>query len=536
MTCLREVLGSTLATGRVPPPKDASFSEKTAARFLAKSSTRSSMARSSSGLASSITPTTPLIARSPPSTAPTASPSPPISNRPFRLSLGSGLLAARLGDASIDQSASFTGLDLPTPATLAYNQNEFKASSAAGNAIDLTYSYADSLNNNEDASHVFSIVDDLNSSPHPNLRFRSSHPHRLRSHQRNLRHRTARDIASDCDAWANLLSQAGRPPNYNGYNEMTIGSVDANGDDQISGFSYDAYGNTQDDGPSPTPTTAEARWRLPTASLMLTTAMAAHLQVTTSSLVQHRPRHPSRTESTATLATRGTFSSAAEHRIAILPAEQQSPSLLCRGHSRGLPCSVTTDAGAVCYKPTQSLQTTCTACTTPARKITRIRRQRARHRTSNNDFGAPLLLSALQPLAPLPPTGPTFPFPSPTPTSPPFREPSNLLPSSPTTESSPTSTATASTQIFRTRESHHSGALSRSHQRCLRVRQLRTDARGIHRPGGRERRRGRPAPGATAAKLRYASGKLPWARYISYRSEFAEFHLVTDRRPRRDER
>ncbi|MGB6597240.1 MAG: hypothetical protein WA621_00770 [Candidatus Acidiferrum sp.] len=50
------------------------------------------------------------------------------------------------------------------------------------------------------------------------------------------------------DAWANLLSQAGWSPNYNGRSEATMGAVTANGNNQLPGFTYDASGNTQNDG------------------------------------------------------------------------------------------------------------------------------------------------------------------------------------------------------------------------------------------------------------------------------------------------
>ncbi len=117
--------GSTLARGSIPIPKDASFFSKTAARFLAKSFTRSSMARSSSGLASSITPTTPLIAQSPPSTAPTASPTPPIFKPP--LPAVSRVQSATRRKARSTRFPSANPPPLPastsrTPTTLAYNR------------------------------------------------------------------------------------------------------------------------------------------------------------------------------------------------------------------------------------------------------------------------------------------------------------------------------------------------------------------------------------------------------------------------------
>jgi RHS repeat-associated protein len=50
------------------------------------------------------------------------------------------------------------------------------------------------------------------------------------------------------DAWGNLLAQAGWSPNYNSCSEATMGAVTANGKNQISGFTYDAFGNTLNDG------------------------------------------------------------------------------------------------------------------------------------------------------------------------------------------------------------------------------------------------------------------------------------------------
>ncbi|HKO04608.1 MAG TPA: hypothetical protein VJW51_07650, partial [Candidatus Acidoferrales bacterium] len=50
------------------------------------------------------------------------------------------------------------------------------------------------------------------------------------------------------DAWGNLLSQSGWTPNYSTCTESVMGSVAADGNNHISGFSYDASGNTQSDG------------------------------------------------------------------------------------------------------------------------------------------------------------------------------------------------------------------------------------------------------------------------------------------------
>ena len=64
---------------------------------------------------------------------------------------------------SIGQATGFTGLNL----THTYNNRlqplEFKASSSGGNAMDITYSFADPGNNNKNAGHLFSITNSLDS-------------------------------------------------------------------------------------------------------------------------------------------------------------------------------------------------------------------------------------------------------------------------------------------------------------------------------------------------------------------------------------
>ena len=148
---------------------------------------------------------------------------------------------------SIGQSSSFAGLNLTHTYNSRLQPNEFKASSSAGSAIDISYSYADPLNGNHNAGHVFSIINNLNSSR--TQAFTHDSLNRITSAG------TTATSGAYCwgylysyDAWANLLSQAGWSPNYNGCSEATMGSVAADGNNHISGFAYDASGNTQNDG------------------------------------------------------------------------------------------------------------------------------------------------------------------------------------------------------------------------------------------------------------------------------------------------
>ncbi len=103
------------------------------------------------------------------------------------------------------------------------------------------------MNNNKNAGHVFSIINNLNSSR--TQTFTYDQVTRITSAGTTAASGTyCWGYQYNYDAWANLLSQAGWSPNYNGCSEMTMGSVNANGNNQISGFSYDASGNTQNDG------------------------------------------------------------------------------------------------------------------------------------------------------------------------------------------------------------------------------------------------------------------------------------------------
>ncbi len=148
---------------------------------------------------------------------------------------------------SVGQSSSFTGLNISHTYNVRLQPNEFKASSSAGSAIDITYSYADPLNGNHNAGHVFSITNNLNSSR--TQTFTYDQLNRITSAGTSATSGTyCWGYLYTLDAWANLLSQAGWSPNYNGCSEATMGSVTANGNNQISGFTYDASGNTQNDG------------------------------------------------------------------------------------------------------------------------------------------------------------------------------------------------------------------------------------------------------------------------------------------------
>ena len=160
---------------------------------------------------------------------------------------------------SIGQTSSFTGLNLSHSYNNRLQPLEFKASSTGGSAIDITYSFVDPVSG-KNAGHVFSIANNLNSSRSQSFTYDQVN--------RILSAGTLATTGQYCwgyqysyDAWGNLLSQAGWTPNYSACTETLMGSVTADGNNHISGFSYDASGNTQNDGTYPYTWDAESQMK-----------------------------------------------------------------------------------------------------------------------------------------------------------------------------------------------------------------------------------------------------------------------------------
>ena len=148
---------------------------------------------------------------------------------------------------SIGQSSTFTGLNLTHIYNSRLQPNEFKASSTGGNAIDISYGFADPVSGHN-AGHVYAIANNLNSSRSQNF-----------THDQVNRIKTAGtfattgtycwgyDFSSSYDAWGNLISQPGASA-YTGCSQYIPPAFSANGNNQLSGFTYDASGNTSSDG------------------------------------------------------------------------------------------------------------------------------------------------------------------------------------------------------------------------------------------------------------------------------------------------
>ena len=149
---------------------------------------------------------------------------------------------------SIGQSSDFTGLNLTHKYNIRLQPVEFQASSSGGNAMDISYSFQDPLNNNTNAGHVFQITNNLNSSR--TQKFNYDQVNRIISAGASA------TTGSYCwgyqytyDAWANLTAQAGWTPTYNACTEVTMPSVVVDNNNHMpSPVSYDSSGNTTSDG------------------------------------------------------------------------------------------------------------------------------------------------------------------------------------------------------------------------------------------------------------------------------------------------
>jgi RHS repeat-associated protein len=138
-------------------------------------------------------------------------------------------------------NSTFNGLNILEAYNSRLQPQEIKVSSTGGNAMDITYSYTDPVNGGN-AGHVFSITNNLNNSR--TQKFTYDQLNRITSAG------TFTTTGGYCwgyqytyDAWANLTSQSGWTPNYNGCSQTVMNPVTADVNNHISAFSYDAAGN-----------------------------------------------------------------------------------------------------------------------------------------------------------------------------------------------------------------------------------------------------------------------------------------------------
>lgn len=155
-----------------------------------------------------------------------------------------------------DFTTGFNGLNILETYNSRLQPQEIKAYSSGGNAMDLTYNYTDPVNGGN-AGHVFSITNHLDITR--SQTFTYDQVNRITAAQTTSTFATSPghcwaetyqfDNSSSGGAWGNL-TQITQPTNsnYTGCTYEVGFSKTADGNNHLSGFSYDASGNTSGDG------------------------------------------------------------------------------------------------------------------------------------------------------------------------------------------------------------------------------------------------------------------------------------------------
>ena len=154
---------------------------------------------------------------------------------------------------SIGQTSTFTGLNLTHIYNTRLQPQEFKASSTGGNAMDISYSFVDPANSHN-AGHVFALTNNLDTTR--SQTFSYDQLNRITAAQTTSTHATS---PAHCwgetytvDAWGNLTVIAQTTNGaYTGCSMESGFSKTVDGNNHLSGFSYDAAGNTLNDGVNP---------------------------------------------------------------------------------------------------------------------------------------------------------------------------------------------------------------------------------------------------------------------------------------------
>jgi RHS repeat-associated protein len=286
---------------------------------------------------------------------------------------------------SLGVTSSFTGVNISQTFTNRLQPNEIKASSTAGNALDLTYNFVDPVSGHN-AGHVYGITNNLTTGRSQSFTY--DQLNRITSAG------TTATTGGSCwgylysyDAWANLTSQAGWSPTYNACTETTMGAVAPDGNNHIPGFSYDASGNTLNDGLYAYKFNAEGEMTTGGGVTYLYDGDGRRVSRSARLLYWYGSGGEILLETTTTGSTKAEFVYFGGKRVAMIPtsgvAEYYVEDFL--GSSRVL----TQNTGTVCYdadfSPFGGEQVVTNTCTQNAFKFEGKERD---SETLNDDFGA----------------------------------------------------------------------------------------------------------------------------------------------------
>jgi RHS repeat-associated protein len=148
--------------------------------------------------------------------------------------------------ASLGKTGTFAGVNINASFNNRLQPVEIKASSAAGNALDITYNFVDPVTSHN-SGHVYGIANNLNSARSQSFTYDLLN--RISSAGTTATSGTyAWGYQYAYDNWGNLLAQSGWTPTYNGAVQTVTSAVNADNYNHLYGFTYDPSGNTQSDG------------------------------------------------------------------------------------------------------------------------------------------------------------------------------------------------------------------------------------------------------------------------------------------------
>jgi RHS repeat-associated protein len=285
---------------------------------------------------------------------------------------------------SIGQTSTFTGLNVQESFNTRLQPSEIKASSSAGNALDITYNFLDALGHN--AGHVYGVNNVLNSSRSQSFAYDQLN--------RIISAGTTATTGTYCwgyqysyDAWGNLLQQAAWTPNYNACSETTMGGVTADNGNHITGLSYDTSGNTLGDGDYTYTWDGESEMKTAAGVTYTYDGDGRRVKKSSGKLYWYGSGGEilAETNSSGTVTAEYVFFGG--KRVAMLPAGANAQYYV--EDSLGSSRVVTQNNGAVCYDadfaPYGAERTYTNTCTQNAYKFEGKERD---SETQNDDFGA----------------------------------------------------------------------------------------------------------------------------------------------------
>lgn len=290
---------------------------------------------------------------------------------------------------SLGQTATFNGLNL----THSYNSRlqplEFKAISSGGNAIDITYNFVDPATS-KNAGHVYGITNNLDATR--SQTFGYDQLNRIASAKTTSTHATSPahcwGEAYTLDAWANLNAIAPTTdPAYFGCAQESGFSQTAGTNNRLSGFSYDASGNTSSDGVNAYTWNAESQLKTAAGVTYTYDGQGRRASKTGSKLYWYGSGGEILVETNTSGTVTAEYIFFGGQRVAMVPAGNTAQFYVedLLGTSR----VVTTNTGVVCYDadfyPYGGERPVTNTCTQNAYKFEGKERDAE---TGNDDFGA----------------------------------------------------------------------------------------------------------------------------------------------------